>query len=180
MELEIALKIPGWTSEAELRWLAEQASLRKNILEVGSWMGRSAAAMAANTQGTVTAVDTWAGTAGDRVHEEQLAGKGKDWLFRQFLKHTKPYQNIHTIRQSSQNASTTVADRKFDMIFLDGAHDYDSVKTDLQAWIPLLESGGLLCGHDFDGGRPGVVQAVRELVPNLRKVGIGSLWAGGS
>lgn len=51
---------------------------------------------------------------------------------------------------------------KFDMVWIDGDHRYESVKADLLAWTPLLVPDGLLCGHDR-AYHP-VERAVRELV----------------
>ena len=47
------------------------------------------------------------------------------------------------------------------VIHIDGAHDETSVSLDLQAWWPLLETGGVLIGDDYriDGAWPGVRQA---------------------
>jgi hypothetical protein len=51
--------IPGWMTHAELDWLAQQASLHQNIVELGSFRGRSTMAICDNAAGKVTAIDTW-------------------------------------------------------------------------------------------------------------------------
>lgn len=176
MNLERALQIQGWTSEPELRWLAEQASTRNQIVEVGSWLGRSTRAMSDNTTGTICAVDTWNGSGAE--HAEILAGKDGDWLFEKFYDNVlADTANVIPYRRPSPEYASAFKEggQTFDMIFIDAAHDYESVKADIQAWTPLLAPGGLLCGHDFDAGRPGVVQAVKELVPDYKR-GPGSLW----
>lgn len=52
---------------------------------------------------------------------------------------------------------------KFDMIFIDGDHTYEGCKADVEGCLPLLEEGGLLCGHDYRAWC-GVTQAVDELI----------------
>ncbi len=47
-------------------------------------------------------------------------------------------------------------------VYVDAAHDRDSVLADLGAWWPLVRPGGILAGHDFDDTHPGVVAAVTE------------------
>lgn len=46
-------------------------------------------------------------------------------------------------------------------VYIDGAHDHDSVTADLEGWwaVPSVE---LLAGHDFDPEHPGVVRAVER------------------
>jgi hypothetical protein len=51
---------------------------------------------------------------------------------------------------------------RIDFIYIDGAHDYDSVREDVAAWWDRLMPGGILAGHDFDEHHPGVVRAVTE------------------
>lgn len=182
MNLAPALKIHGFTNERELRWLAEQARYRKKIVEIGSWKGRSTRAMADNSQATIYAVDTWKGTPED-AHSKELIGKPDDYLIEQFGANMDPawFQPPHRIRcvqMPSLDAAKYIAHYgPFDMIFIDAAHDYESVKADIQAWRPLLGPGGLFCGHDFAQGRGGVVRAVNECIPSSHWVGIGTIWS---
>jgi predicted O-methyltransferase YrrM len=60
-----------------------------------------------------------------------------------------------------------------DMLFIDGDHEYESVKRDIELWAPFVASGGLLCGHDYFDA-PGVQQAVREMLPDHE---MGSIWS---
>ena len=60
----------------------------------------------------------------------------------------------------------------FDMCFIDGAHDYESVCTDINSWAPLTT--GLLCGHDYD--HADVKRAVTELVPNHTVIEGTTIW----
>jgi predicted O-methyltransferase YrrM len=197
VNIENALKIQGFTNENELRWLAEQASTRKTVVEIGAWKGRSTRAMADNLPegGVIYAVDTWNGTPED-PHFKELVGKPEDWLFNQFaanigedLLHREKVENgvrtavtytVRPLREPSLTAARYLGggcyDIKFDMIFIDAAHDYKAVKDDILAWLPLLAPGGLFCGHDFFPGRGGVIQAVTECFPKARKAGAGTIW----
>ncbi len=54
---------------------------------------------------------------------------------------------------------------RYDLVFIDAAHDYESVKADIAAWWPLVRRGGILSGHDYNTRRyHGVNQAVDEFV----------------
>lgn len=52
--------------------------------------------------------------------------------------------------------------RLVDFIYIDAAHDYESVTNDLEAWWPLVSEIGVLAGHDYDESHPEVVRAVDE------------------
>lgn len=67
--------------------------------------------------------------------------------------------------------------KKPDMVFVDGDHSYEHCKADIEAWLPLIEPGGILAVHDFlksdlqpdpNGPHPmpwpGVDRAVQELL----------------
>ena len=86
MNIERALAVEGWLTEAEAAYLASVASRSLTAIEVGAWMGRSTCAIAANIHSRVWAVDTWGGSA---EHAPMLAGKPNGWLYERFLANTK-------------------------------------------------------------------------------------------
>lgn len=178
MNLEHALSIDGWLGESEAEYLADAASRYKIVGEIGSWMGRSTAAICAGAgeDGFVVAVDTWQGSP---EHEGMLQGKSEGWLFEQFRRNTSPYANLWPLRKSSVDAAQFIANShlRFSLIFIDGCHEYESVLADILAWRPLLTEGGILCGHDFYGDFPGVRQAVKELVHDFRMVPNTNIWS---
>ena len=62
------------------------------------------------------------------------------------------------------------------MVFIDADHAYDSVKRDILNYRPFLRKGGLLCGHDYYYGWPGVMHAVDELVFFKWVIDDGTIW----
>jgi len=55
---------------------------------------------------------------------------------------------------------------KFDFIYIDTSHDYETVRRQLRRALPLLGPGGLLAGDDYsDQGTWGVRRAVSEAAP---------------
>src|SRR5579863_9410456 len=138
----------------ELMWLAEHARNAKEVVEVGSWKGTTAIAMADNTAGTVYAVDSFNGSIGEEATQKVHEGE-EDWLYKTFKANTANFPNIVTMRMESIEAACYFASlaKQFDFVFLDASHDYDSVKKDIQFWKPLVAPGGILAGHDrtWDG-----------------------------
>jgi predicted O-methyltransferase YrrM len=173
IDIARALKVEGWMAEAELTYLAEKARNSSSVAEVGCWLGRSTLAMALNTQGVVFAIDTWMGSP---EHAGILEGKPEDWLYSEFLRNINRARNVIAIRMPSVEAAEAVGRVGLDFVFIDAAHDYDSVKADILAWRPLLREGGILAGHDYYGDYPGVAQAVNELVPDFRIAPDTNIW----
>jgi predicted O-methyltransferase YrrM len=52
---------------------------------------------------------------------------------------------------------------RFDSIFIDACHEYAECKSDIQAWMPLLNPGGIICGHDYWAAHIGVMNAVNDV-----------------
>ena len=61
---------------------------------------------------------------------------------------------------TSVEASKLYEDGSLDFIFIDGAHDYKSVKEDVEHWFPKLKIGGYISGDDY--AWPSVSSAVDE------------------
>lgn len=167
MNIERALATEGWMSGEELAYLASAAIKSEMVLEIGSWLGRSTCALAANTTGTVWAVDTWEGgpQQGDFVQRDQFLN--------QFL-HNVEGLPVIPIALPSKLAVHQLDTLRFDLIFIDAAHDYENVKADITTYLPLLREGGIICGHDYHDNWPGVKQAVIECISSFRV--FGTIW----
>jgi predicted O-methyltransferase YrrM len=154
----------GWMEPGELEWLAEHASRAQAIVEVGSWCGRSTMALACHTQGTIFAVDTWLGS---EEHQGVFQNNPPDHVFKKFQENFWDHicvGRVIPVRLPSIAAASLFAGlgARFDMVFIDAAHDYDNIHADISAWLPLVRPNGLICGHDM--GYPPIVRAVGELV----------------
>lgn len=142
------MHIWGWMSPAELRWLTTTAASMRSVVEVGSLHGRSAYALGIACPGPVVAIDLWDDPDGACLPS--------------FLNATRNLHNVHAVQGRSPEIATSV-ETEFgqpDMVFLDGAHDYASVTSDLEAWWPITSR--LLCGHDYTHPSWDVAQAVDD------------------
>jgi predicted O-methyltransferase YrrM len=173
MDISHALTVEGWMAREELEYLASLAKKSKCIAEIGSWKGRSTSALAANTPGVVVCTDTWRGSV---EHQPELQGRPASGVFYAFRENVSRYPNVWPLLANSLTASRILSHSplRFDMIFIDASHDFESVKADLEAWLPLLAPGGVACGHD--AYRWGVKWAVRQMVPRYRIAPNTSIW----
>lgn len=167
MQIAKALSIQGWMQPAELLWLAEQASQHKAIVEIGSYMGRSTRALAENTRGMVWAID-------DFIGPREIQVDRRDRIFDTFLENMAGLEGrLNVIR--ADHRKLPPLDFCPDMVFIDGAHEYEAVKADIEFWVHHLAPQGLLCGHDYTF-IDGVRQAVDEVLPQAEVVPGTSIW----
>ena len=52
-------------------------------------------------------------------------------------------------RKPSQEAHSDFPDNFFDWVYIDGGHDYDSVKADLELYLTKIKPQGFLTGDDY-------------------------------
>ena len=186
--LKVAVGVTGWMIEGELRWLIEQASTRRTIIEIGSWKGRSTKALALSALGVVYSVDHWLDgpvpQSATRLWDSdwlEVSYRGSGTVKAEFERNLAPElasgKCVMVVVESRKGVAKVLdllGGRKADMVFIDGDHQYEMVKEDILLWRPLLADGGLLCGHDYPW--PGVYKAVAELVPNHRFLHDTSIW----
>ncbi len=159
--------IPTHLTERERVLLFELAgSLPTNasIVEIGSYLGASTCFLAAGVRphkGTVYAIDTWTNTGmSDGVYD----------TYRDFLHSIVPLRDsIVPLRGLSTEISINF-DQPIDLLFVDGDHSYEAVRSDLEVWLPKLKSGALVVLHDFSWAE-GIRRAVRELVMPFQSEG---------
>ena len=51
---------------------------------------------------------------------------------------------------------------KVDFVYIDGNHTYKYVKHDIEVAESIIQPWGVICGHNYQKERPGVIQAVDE------------------
>jgi len=134
------------------------------VLEIGSWIGGSAITWAKAIKayhpaaGQVTCVDPWlpyradhaVQNDGEKSMNEILESDLAFELFRHNVRTTGVENLIETRRGTSAEAMPHLEPESFDIIYIDGDHDYDAVRFDLHAAASKLKVGGILCGDDLE------------------------------
>jgi hypothetical protein len=143
-------------------------------IEIGVRKGGNSKQLLQNklfSEGKFVALDCWKEvlerpTFNDANYKQTELDKQYDSVVNMF----KDRSYVEVIRDFSVEGSERFEDSYFDFIYIDAAHDYRSVKEDLEAWWPKLKPGGILSGHDyFEDKRVwrkeevGVYKAVNEL-----------------
>ena len=74
-------------------------------------------------------------------------------------------KNIHLIKGNSNKILKKIDMSKIEFVFLDGGHDYETVKNDLNNCIEVIENDGTILCDDYNlSYAPGVKQAIDEFV----------------
>lgn len=146
----------GWYSNAA--WIEKLMKTNKisTFIEVGSWMGASTRHIASLLQpnGKLYAVDTWQGSI--EHYQKQEWNAMLPTLYNQFLSnmiHARLTDVVIPMRMSSLEAAPILKQQltMVDMVYIDAAHDTESVFNDLNAYWPFVkDNGGILCGDDWD------------------------------
>ncbi len=144
--------IPGWLSKEEGIAL-NRYSKDKNCLEIGSYKGRSSSYIASSAN-TLVCIDSF--KADGSGQEQQIAYT----TLNEFLENTKKFNNIAPFIGESYKVHHQFKEEQFDLIFIDGMHDYESVMRDINDYWPKLKNGGIMCLHDYQKDWPGVIKAV--------------------
>ncbi len=151
--------IEGWMTLLDLVWLYKTAKTADTFVEVGSWAGRSSHAILSGSKGKVWCIDTWKGAKDPQDLTNPMA-KERDML-EVFKKNVGHFPNLNIVVKPSVEAAKDFADGSIDVIFIDAGHTYEEVLNDIDAWLPKVKSGGILCGHDYlPNTWMGVVDAV--------------------
>jgi len=136
--------VEGWMEERHLILLPRLVAaldVAGPVVEVGSWLGRSASALGLACKATgrlFITIDPWLGDD-DRM-EKYLANMkavglelGKDFIFHR-MRSKEGWTKIDTIA----------------MAFVDGDHHYECASLDLKMCLDKIVSGGTVALHDYE------------------------------
>jgi hypothetical protein len=145
----------GWYGNS--KWIEKLMTENKisTVIEIGSWLGCSTRHIASLLQpnGKLYAIDTWKGSI--EHYQNKKWNAMLPTLYDQFLSnviHAGLTNIIIPIRMTSLEAVYFLAKKlkSVDMVYVDAAHDTESVLKDLYAYWPLVrDNGGILCGDDW-------------------------------
>lgn len=145
----------GWLTPHEGKELARLAD-GKAVLEIGSYCGRSTICLAQRAN-SVGCVDTFDGR-GTALPGDTFA------TFEGNVKKAGLGHKVTVYRGTSAEMLPKLPP-VFDLVFIDGSHDRNSVAEDTDLAIKVLRPGGLLVYHDYGNpSDPGVKEAVDGLV----------------
>jgi hypothetical protein len=116
-------------------------------------------------------IDIWAPDAYKYKPEDAASEKAKICYEQEWESNMVEAHHVHNrfwaqskmYRLPSVNAVKLFEDNYFDFVYIDAAHDYESVKADIREWLPKVKPGGYICGHDYGGEYTGVKKAVDEM-----------------
>ena len=83
----------------------------------------------------------------------------------------KDNNKVELIQAYSEDAVKDFKDASVDFVFVDGNHDYEYVKKDIELWMPKIVKGGMMAGDDYKRCEAGVIQAVDEMLPHKKILG---------
>jgi hypothetical protein len=170
--------IPGWSEDIIpfYEFIEKEIPQGGTFVEVGVFLGRSLCCMATRRPDLdIWAIDPWLtepssgflGLAEMRPHVEPHGSLWRAFHYHMARSAPEVYERVHVLRTVSEHGLRAAP--QADMIFIDGAHDYDHVYQDIALSLLRLKDSGILAGHDYGHPQcPGVAQAVDNLLPDRK------------
>ncbi len=168
--LEQVADVEGWMTAGQASTLYENAARcpqNSQIVEIGSFQGRSTIvlASAADPSVHVIAIDPHAGN--DRGPQE-LDGYGDEAdtdhaLFNKNLADAGVSDRVRHLRMFSDDAHAEVSG-EVALLYVDGAHRYGPARADITSWGSRVGDGGTLLIHDSFSSIGVTLAILRELV----------------
>jgi len=186
-------EVPGWFDFQEFYSRIIRETNGGVLVEVGSWMGKSASYLAVEAfnsgkQFTLDCVDHFRGSSTNQNVSCKIAKTGN--IKGACANNLRPFwatatnnncltrsdNMLRLVPLDSVKAARLYPDQSIDFCFIDAGHSREEVCEDIDAWLPKIKPGGILAGHDLQGNFPGVRQAVIEKLPRYYSES-GNCWA---
>jgi predicted O-methyltransferase YrrM len=162
--------VEGWLTDAQARRLWEAARALPagaQVVEIGSYRGRSTVVLARATDARLVAIDPHAGN--DRGPQE-IEGYAREAesdheAFLANLERAGVTSRVRHVRRFSADAHAEV-DGPIDLLYVDGAHRYGPARDDIREWGARVAAGGTMLIHDGFSSVGVTLATLRLLVPS--------------
>jgi hypothetical protein len=116
----------------------------------------------ANPKLHLDSIDAWKSYKGYQDHTNQAK---LDSFYTASQKLLAPY-DCTLFREFSMDAVKHFADKYFDFVYIDAAHDFLNVTQDIAMWSKKVRLGGIVAGHDYKrDNNPNWNYQVKDVVP---------------
>lgn len=140
----------------------------KRFAEIGVKEGKHVAEILRRVpESTVVAVDPWA----------KWSIQWPKRTERRFDLAVKPYgSRVTKLKMIGTEAAPLFEQESFDYVFIDDDHKFETLHSNIVAWLPKVRRGGILAGHDVNNGFSGVDRCLWETFGNDFNVEPDSVW----
>ena len=135
---------------------------KAKMLEVGSYLGESSRIFAQSGRfSEINCLDLWVGN----YDPSDYASRNMNGVEQHFLKFQLEFPDLIKIHKNdSSEIPMLFDDGYFDLIYIDGNHTKEAVKSDILSCIPKIKKGGYIAGHDYGDNNFSVTEVVDELL----------------
>jgi len=170
---QISSSIPGMISPKSgqhLYTLCYMQELEGDVVEIGSWQGRSSSFLARavinSKNGNFYAIDHFKGNVGKesfyQVGQKDLTDLEEGFLMN--MKRIGLTEVVNLLNMSNEQAEKELKGIKIRLLFIDGDHTKKGVEKDIELFFPKLMEGSIVIFDDFSESAPGLLEAVDALL----------------
>jgi hypothetical protein len=143
------------------------------ILEVGSFAFESGKIFAEYMK-KVVCVDPWV-----QGYDLTDVASQSDMteVERAFDLRASKFNNVTKLKMTSEGASSLFENKSLKAVYLDGCHKRKCIEEDVRLWLPKIEPGFFICGHDYASKKhPGIKEVVDGILGPPDKIFQDSSW----
>lgn len=168
----MSLSIPGMVTPESGKFLFTLCylqDLQGDVVEIGSWQGRSstflARAVEESNNGSFYAIDHFAGNAGkEEFYSIDGSMENLKDTFKKNISNFGLSDTVNLLDMSNTEASVVFENKTIRFLFIDGDHTKSGVKKDIELFYPRLVKGSFIVFDDYFDEFMGLVEAVDELM----------------
>ena len=174
----LATKAPG-RHKNRLKMLT-QLPKGGRCAEIGVWNGGfSGCILEVTHPSKLVLVDPWELLA-DQDSEEWTHNRHKDRAFmRKMYDHVSSYYghmpNVEIRKGFSADVLATYPDNYFDWVYIDGNHQYEFVRSDMEMSFQKVRAGGIIAGDDFFWKKDDRMHVKEAVIDEMRAQGMTNL-----